>query len=120
MNRNGLILIHTGSGKGKTTAAFGLALRALGQGYRVLILQFMKGRANIGEIKALTHIDLPIVIRHFGRAVFFVQRIQTVKIDAKTGRRTIEDGEIKTACQQACPAQAIQIMGFQFQKKYQF
>ena len=74
MNRNGLILIHTGSGKGKTTAAFGLALRALGQGYKVLILQFMKGRANIGEIKALTHIDLPIEIRQFGRAVFFKSR----------------------------------------------
>lgn len=74
MNRNGLILIHTGSGKGKTTAAFGLALRALGQGYRVLILQFMKGRANIGEIKGLTHIDLPIEIRQFGRAVFFKSR----------------------------------------------
>ena len=74
MRRQGLVLIHTGSGKGKTTAAFGLALRALGQGFKVLILQFMKGRANIGEIKALTHIDLPLEIRQFGRAVFFKSR----------------------------------------------
>jgi len=74
MNRKGLVLIHTGSGKGKTTAAFGLALRALGQGFKVLILQFMKGRANIGEIKALTHTDLPLEIKQFGRAVFFKSR----------------------------------------------
>lgn len=74
MNRKGLVLIHTGSGKGKTTAAFGLALRALGQGFKVLILQFMKGRANIGEIKALSHINLPLEIKQFGRAVFFKSR----------------------------------------------
>ena len=74
MNRKGLILINTGPGKGKTTAAFGLALRALGQGFKVLILQFMKGRANIGEIKALAHIDLPLEIQQVGRDVFFKSR----------------------------------------------
>ena len=74
MNRQGLVLINTGAGKGKTTAAFGLALRALGQGFRVLILQFLKGRANIGEINALTQTDLPVEIKQFGRAVFFKSR----------------------------------------------
>jgi len=74
MTRNGLVLIHTGAGKGKTTAAFGLALRALGHGFNVLILQFMKGRANIGEIKALTRGGLPIEIKQFGRDVFFKSR----------------------------------------------
>lgn len=72
--RNGLVLINTGAGKGKTTAAFGLALRALGQGFKVLILQFLKGRANIGEITALTQTDLPVDIKQFGRAVFFKSR----------------------------------------------
>jgi len=74
MHRNGLVLINTGAGKGKTTAAFGLALRALGQGFKVLILQFLKGRANIGEITALTRTGLPVEIKQFGRAVFFKSR----------------------------------------------
>ena len=49
----GLVMIHTGDGKGKTTAALGLALRAYGAGLNVLILQFIKGRQNSGELVAL-------------------------------------------------------------------
>lgn len=53
MERHGLIIVHTGDGKGKTTAALGLALRAFGAGLRVLILQFIKGKKDSGELKAL-------------------------------------------------------------------
>ena len=74
MNRQGIVIINTGSGKGKTTAAFGMALRALGQGFNVLILQFMKGRKNIGEINALSRLDLHVEIKQFGRDVFFKSR----------------------------------------------
>ncbi len=49
----GLLIVHTGDGKGKTTAALGLALRAFGAGLRVLILQFIKGGQRPGEIDAL-------------------------------------------------------------------
>lgn len=50
---DGLIIVHTGDGKGKTTAALGLAIRAWGAGLKVLILQFIKGARRSGELEAL-------------------------------------------------------------------
>lgn len=73
-HHKGLILIHTGNGKGKSTAALGLALRAAGQELNVLILQFMKARTDIGEIKALSRCNLPIEIKQFGRPGFVQSR----------------------------------------------
>jgi cob(I)alamin adenosyltransferase len=74
MNRKGLILVYTGDGKGKTTAALGLALRAAGQGMKVFILQFMKRNKKIGEFKALVSAGLPITLKQYGRRVFFRTR----------------------------------------------
>lgn len=45
----GLLLIHTGNGKGKSTAAFGLLARALGHGMKAAVVQFIKGRSDTGE-----------------------------------------------------------------------
>ncbi len=47
--RTGLIIVNTGNGKGKTTAALGLAMRAVGAGLRVVMIQFIKGRWKTGE-----------------------------------------------------------------------
>ncbi len=50
--RKGLIIVHTGNGKGKTTAALGLAFRALGNGFKVCMVQFIKGTWKYGELEA--------------------------------------------------------------------
>ncbi|WP_110956124.1 cob(I)yrinic acid a,c-diamide adenosyltransferase [Anaerosinus massiliensis] len=65
-NRQGLLIVHTGNGKGKTTAALGLALRAWGNGYKTLILQFIKGSWKYGELKALQQLSPGIVIQQMG------------------------------------------------------
>ena len=59
--RRGLVIVHTGDGKGKSTAAFGLALRAHGRGKAVKVYQFMKvPSARFGEHRMFEQIGLPI------------------------------------------------------------
>ncbi len=65
--RKGLILINTGPGKGKTTAAMGTALRAVGNGMRVLMLQFLKGSWHYGELDSTKAFGENFVLRQMGR-----------------------------------------------------
>ena len=55
--KKGLLIVFTGNGKGKTTAALGMALRTIGHGYKVAIIQFIKGGWNTGEEKALKNLS---------------------------------------------------------------
>jgi cob(I)alamin adenosyltransferase len=64
-----LIQIYTGNGKGKTTAALGLALRAAGNGLKTFIGQFIK-KGNYGEIRALRCLRLKITVRQYGSGCF--------------------------------------------------
>ena len=62
----GLLIVHTGKGKGKSTAAFGLVIRALGHGMRVGIIQFVKGRWETGERHVLEKFPDQVTIRTMG------------------------------------------------------
>ena len=62
----GLLMVHTGTGKGKSTAAFGLVLRCLGHGFPVAIVQFVKGKWQTGERTALERFPELVSIRSMG------------------------------------------------------
>jgi cob(I)alamin adenosyltransferase len=62
----GLLIVHTGGGKGKSTAAFGLLMRALGHGWRVGVVQFIKGAWSTGERAALERFDDLVAWRTMG------------------------------------------------------
>ena len=64
--KRGLIMINTGSGKGKTTAALGLAFRAVGQGMRVFMVQFIKGSWPYGELEAAKRFEGLLRIQPMG------------------------------------------------------
>ncbi|MDI6854726.1 MAG: cob(I)yrinic acid a,c-diamide adenosyltransferase [Deltaproteobacteria bacterium] len=64
----GHIQVYTGEGKGKTTCAFGLALRAVGQGLQVYLIQFLKGQ-DTGELKAAQRLAPELTVQGFGRPV---------------------------------------------------
>jgi cob(I)alamin adenosyltransferase len=76
-SRKGLILINTGPGKGKTTAALGTALRAVGNGMRVLVLQFLKGSWHYGELDAVQPFGENFVLRQMGRGFVKVGGAET-------------------------------------------
>ncbi len=76
-SRRGLILINTGPGKGKTTAALGTAMRAVGNGMRVLMLQFLKGSWHYGELDAVEAFEGKFVLKQMGRGFVKVGGAET-------------------------------------------
>jgi cob(I)alamin adenosyltransferase len=81
--RKGLIIVNTGPGKGKTTAAMGTALRAVGQGMKVLMLQFLKGSWHYGELDAVQAFGDRFVMKQMGRGFVKVGGAETDPEDVR-------------------------------------
>jgi len=64
--KKGLIIVHTGDGKGKTTAALGVVFRAAGSGMKTAVVQFIKGKWKYGELKAAKQVTPPVEIYPMG------------------------------------------------------
>jgi cob(I)alamin adenosyltransferase len=100
-NENGLLIVYTGPGKGKTTCALGTAFRAVGQGLRVLMVQFIKGSWHYGELDAAKMLgDDKFEIRPMGRGFVKVGGAETDPEDIRlaeecweTGRQAIYSGK---------------------------
>ncbi len=85
-----MIHVYTGNGKGKTTAALGLAFRAWGQGLRVLIIQFMKKSRDFGEWKAISkYLKEGLEIIQFGTKEF-IQKEHLKEIDYQEASHGLE------------------------------
>ncbi len=67
---NGLVIVYTGDGKGKTTAAIGMAFRAVGRGWKVLMIQFGKGSWHYGELDTVKRLEPDFEIIPMGKGFY--------------------------------------------------
>ena len=87
----GFIQVYTGNGKGKTTAAFGLALRATGAGLKVYFAQFIKGM-KYSELESIKKFDDLIVLKQYGRDCFIKKNPEQQDIDlAQKGFNAVKE-----------------------------
>jgi cob(I)alamin adenosyltransferase len=85
--RKGLIIVHTGNGKGKTTAAMGLALRSIGYNFKILMIQFIKGAWHYGELDAINKLHPYFEIIPLGKGFIGLGKTEP---DAKHVRAAID------------------------------
>lgn len=91
MNKRGIVMVNTGDGKGKSTAAFGLALRAVGHDKKVMIVQFMKGNDQYGEVQAVRKY-LPMIRLEQTGTENFVDKYNPEEIDVEEAQRGVALG----------------------------
>jgi cob(I)alamin adenosyltransferase len=89
----GLIIVNTGPGKGKTTAAMGTALRAVGNGMKVLMLQFLKGSWHYGELDAVKAFGDNFVMKQMGRGFVKVGGAETDPEDVRLVEEAWKEAE---------------------------
>jgi len=90
----GLVIAYTGNGKGKTTAALGLCVRAVGHGNKCLIIQFIKSDWEYGELKGISGLGPNVEIRPMGVGCFGMPGDKTPQEDHRRAARTA----LETAC----------------------
>ncbi|MEM3579689.1 MAG: cob(I)yrinic acid a,c-diamide adenosyltransferase [Candidatus Bathyarchaeia archaeon] len=94
----GLVQVYTGDGKGKTSAAFGLALRAIGRGLKVYIIQFIKGGFDYGELYIVDRLP-NLTLKAFGRGKFVTTQppseedVKLAEEALRLAEKTIKSGE---------------------------
>lgn len=91
MSKRGIVMVNTGDGKGKSTAAFGLALRAVGHEKKVMIVQFMKGNDQYGEVQAVRKY-LPMIRLEQTGTENFVDKYNPEEIDVEEAQRGVALG----------------------------
>lgn len=91
MNNFGMLHVYTGTGKGKTSAALGLALRAVGHGAKVVMICFMKGDATYGEARAFRFLP-GFTVKQMGRDSFVNFR-DPDPVDVKMAQEAWEEGK---------------------------
>ncbi|SDU01954.1 cob(I)yrinic acid a,c-diamide adenosyltransferase [Stappia sp. ES.058] len=84
----GLLIVHTGKGKGKSTAGFGMVFRSLGHGHKVAVVQFVKGRIETGERMALDRFSDLVTIKRMGEG--FTWETQDRQRDIEAARQAWE------------------------------
>ena len=85
---NGLIIVNTGNGKGKTTAALGLGLRAVGHEMKVLMLQFIKGSWHTGELDAVKRLEPDFKIVQLGQGFIKTRKTEQTESAIENARKS--------------------------------
>ncbi len=99
MDQNGLVIVFTGNGKGKTTAALGMALRGWGHGMKTLVLQFIKGGSVYGELLASGRLD-GLEIRPLGKGFVTGRGKRDTERHRLAARRALEEARREVAAGQ--------------------
>ncbi len=98
MSENGLVIAYTGKGKGKTTAALGIVMRAVGHGHRVCMIQFIKGEWYYGELTSSKRLEPEFEMIAAGRGfVGIIDDDHPIEDHRKAAKEAIEVAKQKTS-----------------------